>query len=213
MLIALGPATQRACPSSVPAVPGEGCQAGTLLAESIMRQQDELSMRQRAEEEARQWGRAETAAAREQEEEEEESDSEDGSDQGRQQGPAQVGIGSTQQRQDERQQQQGTAGSQQVHEQPAGVGGGGRPHAGPDGAGSDAAGEEEGPSYVRISPEEQRENGARGASGRGVLGRILPRCGCPLTKHRTRVAARFRCQPPANQCQAFAIPQPLPSWT
>lgn len=148
-------------PPEVPEVPGEGCQAGTLLAESIMRQQDELSMRQRAEEEARQWGRAETAAAaREQEEEEEESDSEDGSDQRRQQGPAQVGIDSTQQRQDERQQQQGTAGSQQVHEQQAGVGGGGRPHAGPDGAGSDRAGEEEGPSYVRISPDEQLENAA-----------------------------------------------------
>lgn len=130
-------------PPEVPEVPGEGCQAGALLAESIMRQQDELSMRQRAQDEARQWGRAEAAAAAQ--ESEEESDSEDERSQGQQQGAAPGGGGSAEQHQ-----------AQQAGDSSDGDG-----QAGPESAGFGGAGAAgEGPSYIRIPPEEQHENAA-----------------------------------------------------
>ena len=165
-----------------------------------MRQQDELSMRQRAQDEARQWGRAEAAAAAQ--ESEEESDSEDERSQGQQQGAAPGGGGSAEQHQ-----------AQQAGDSSDGDG-----QAGPESAGFGGAGAAgEGPSYIRIPPEEQHENGGLGgrASSGGVregpsMDASLQGAAADLSPRQTpKVPIQLSCQ----ATRGFPRLQLRPFWT
>ncbi|PSC75048.1 coiled-coil domain-containing 97 isoform A [Micractinium conductrix] len=149
----------------LPDAPRDDCQAGCVLAESIMAQQEELGMRERAAAQQRQWRAAES--------EEESSEEEEAGEEEEFEGGRRGGANGTQQQvQQVQAQQQQQYAQQQRQQQPAQPGGdtpGGGAQQG-DGEGSGAAeqgegkeaaaGEEEGPSYVHIPPEEQRENAA-----------------------------------------------------
>ncbi|EFN51988.1 hypothetical protein CHLNCDRAFT_139497 [Chlorella variabilis] len=128
---------------------GEGCQAGTILAESIMRQQEELAMRQRQASEQRQWDQVE---------EESEEESEEGAKEGGKEPAAAGGQAAADGRRQQQEAPAPAAASVQHAAAAASVAQAGPPGDEEEEAAADDPGE--GPSHVIIPKEEQQENDA-----------------------------------------------------
>lgn len=142
------------------AITAEECQAGCILAQSIMAQQEELDLRQRQAADQQRWQQQAEESESEEESEEEEEELADGK------GVAQRQVQQQQQEKAQQAQQAAAAGGG-----PQGPQGGAPPASGQpggDGAGPAAAAEqgegeaaaEVGPSYIHISEAEAQENAA-----------------------------------------------------
>ena len=135
------PTTHPGRPPPWPACPlaAEECQAGAILASSIMRQQEELDLRQRQAAEQQRW---------DQQESEEESEEEEAAGEGQAAGQRGAGAAAVAAAQQQRQ-QQGDRGAGAAAAQ--------------EGPGEGAEEEEDGSGgadYIRISEEEQQDNAA-----------------------------------------------------